>query len=40
MTVIQSDLGGGLRKHNGGEIERKARGGGVAFSWVVRGTGR
>jgi hypothetical protein len=37
MIVIQSDLGGGLRRPNGGKIVGRARGAGVAFSWVVRG---
>jgi hypothetical protein len=33
VTVIQSYLGGGLRRPDGGEV----RGGAVAFSWVVQG---
>jgi hypothetical protein len=40
IIVIQNDLGDSLRRLNGGKIGGKARGGGgggVAFSWVVRG---
>jgi hypothetical protein len=32
VTVIQSDLRGGLRRPDGGEVG----GGAVTFSWVVR----
>jgi len=35
--LIQSNLGGGLRRPNGGEIGGRAHGGGVAISWVVWG---
>ena len=38
VIVIQRHLGGGLRRRNGGKIRGRARrGGGVAFSWSVRG---
>jgi len=39
MTMIQSDLGGRLRRPNGGQIGGRARGGGggVALSWVFQG---